>query len=117
MTGTTRSDTAGRHMGHRLHIPARPSSVITGVFRVCDITRYPRLRDDSCFELILASGTTGYAAIAGQSAAQLDRGDLVRVQGCLLIRRGRMVLVAGSLKRIAHRSSRPIQLHRHVAVD
>lgn len=87
-----------------------PSPLITGVFRVCDAAKRPRLRGASFFVLLLAARGGRYAAIAGPQAARLSRGDLVRVRGCVLFRGGRPVLVVGSLDSIISDGQKPPQI-------
>jgi hypothetical protein len=90
---------------------ARPSPLVAGVFRVCDVCKRFRLRGATYFVLILASYAERHTTIAGPQAARLNRGELVRVRGCVLCRGGRPVLVASSLDPVIYGGRKPPQLH------
>ena len=87
-------------MKDRLRAAADPLA-IAGVFRVCHVAKRSRLQGEIGFTLLLATRTKRYIAIAGQSGSHLSVGDLVCAKGCILKRRGRPVLVASSLDRMA----------------
>ena len=103
-------------MKDRLRVAARPSPMVTGVFRVCHIAKRSRLRGEVGFTLLLAARTKHYVAIAGQPGSHVSVGDLVCIKGCILHRGGGPVLVASSLEQMAH-SGAPVRRRRLVAVD
>ena|SRR5437588_2611436 len=106
----------GEKMQDRLQVAARPSPVIVGMFRVCHIAKRFRPGGEICFTLLLAARTGRYVAIAGQSGLHVSVGDLIYVKGCILRRRGRPVLIASSLDRVA-RSGSSARRRRLIAVD
>src|SRR5438309_2092808 len=97
-------------------VAARPSPVIVGVFRVCHFAKRSRLQGEVGFTLLLAARTRRYVAIAGQSASHVFVGDFVSLEGCILHRGSRPVLVASSLDRMASSGS-PVRRHRLAAVE
>ncbi len=103
-------------MKDRLRVAARSSLVIVGVFRVCHIAKRSRLRGEMGFTLFLAARKKRYVAIAGQSGSHVSVGDFVCVEGCILRRGRRPVLVASSLDRMA-RSEASVRRCRLAAVD
>lgn len=79
----------------------RPQSahVVNDVFTVCTVARRNR-RKGHVYSATLANCVSQYDAIGGPSASALATSKLVRVNGCVLLRQGKPVLVICSLKRI-----------------
>lgn len=83
------------HLATRL----RPSQIVDDLLRVRSIAKRTGRRGRTAFfTMTLADGTGPVDAIAGTKALTLVPGQTVRVRGCVLVRRGRPILVISRLR-------------------
>ncbi len=82
-------------------IRLQPGQRVDDVFRVYDIVKRARGRESDYFVVTLLDCTGQFNAIVGKPARAVNVGELVRVRGCVLLRRGEPILVACSLKPVA----------------
>jgi len=86
-------------MNNNLATRLRPGQFVDDVFQVSGLAKRTRNQGrDHFFLMTLANGAGRFDAIAGEAAGRLALGQVVRVLGCVLIRRREPIMVAFSLR-------------------
>jgi hypothetical protein len=92
----------------RAHLATRPrpGQIVDDPLRVCGIAERTTRSGRVYFcSMSRNDGIEAFDAIAGTEARDLVQGQSVRVKGCVLVRRGRPILVIGSLRPCSQRTA------------